>query len=228
MKRAVGKFFAVLIWVVMHLAVWAEVAAAQICKPFPGDGTRVFDVVRHDQVLGQVRYDFSRDTESLFVRVDSTYAIGPVNAPFYRFEHHSEEVWQGGRMRALVSDTEENGQRWRLRMGWDGKQLEGTSNGMAIAVSGLAVPTSLWHRDTPKSEALVSVIDGSVRPIQVYELGEMSLEVNGAVKKARGFILVGGFERKVWYDEECQLVRASLIGQDGQELSFELRPILVP
>ena len=228
MKSTVGNSLAVLTLTGLCLTVWTGVAVAQICRPFPEDGPRVFDVVRHDQVLGEVRYDFSRDAESLFVRIDSAYAVGPTNAPYYRFEHHSEEVWQGGRMRAIVSDTEENGQRWRLRMGWDGKQLEGTSNGIALAVSGLAVPTSLWHRDTPKSEALVSVIDGSVRPIQVYELGETNLEVDGVAKKARGYILVGGFERKVWYDEECQLVRASLIGHDGQELSFELRPAPAP
>ena len=223
MKTAIRPIVAVILWLASQSAVPSGSAFAQICRPFPPDGTRIFDVVRHEQILGEARYDFSRDTENLVVRVDTNYAIGPAEAPFYQFEHHSEEIWQGGRMRAIISDTKDNGRRYRLRMGWDGKQLDGTSNGIALAVSGLAVPSSLWHRDTPKSEALISVVDGAVLPIQVHALGETSIRVNGRPMTAHGYILVGAFERKVWYDEACQLVRAAFVGFDGRELTLELR-----
>jgi len=221
-------FFPFFFLFIFQLAGGVAPVSAATCLPFPRDGERIFHIVRFDQVLGEARYRFSRDGENLIVRVDSAFAIGPATAPLYRFEHHSEEIWRDGRMRAVTSDTRENGERWRLRMDWDGQQLSGTLNGTSLAVSGLVVPTSLWHRDTPKSEVLFSVIDGLVRPIMVYQLGEREVSVDGRAHTAEGYILTGSFERKVWYDEECQLVGASFLGYDSREVTMELRSIEAP
>ncbi len=217
-----------LIPILVQPAVDVTPASAAVCRPFPRNGERVFHIVRFDQVLGEVRYRFARDDETFVVRVDSAYAIGPAAAPLYRFEHHSEEIWRDGRLRAVTSDTRENGERWRLRMDWDGRQLAGTVNGTSLAVSGLAVPTSLWHRDTPKSETLLSVIDGFVRPIRVYSLGSREVSVDDRTFEAEGYVLTGGVERKVWYDEECQLVGAAFLGYDSREVTMELQSIEGP
>jgi hypothetical protein len=217
-----------LIPILAQPAVNVAPASAAVCRPFPRNGERVFHIVRFDQVLGETRYRFSRDDEAFVVRVDSAYAIGPAAAPLYRFEHHSEEIWRDGRLRALTSDTRENGERWRLRMDWDGYQLSGTVNGTSLAVSGLVVPTSLWHRDTPKSEVLFSVVDGLVRPIRVYSLGSREVSIDDRSFAADGYVLTGAFQRKVWYDEECQLVGAAFLGYDSREVTMELRSIEAP
>lgn len=228
-RKAVGSLLGLLlISILAQPEIDVAPASAAVCRPFPRNGERVFHIVRFDQVLGEVRYRFSRDDETFIVRVDSAYAIGPATAPLYSFEHHSEEIWRDGRLRAVTSDTRENGERWRLRMDWDGRQLAGTINGTALAVSGLPVPTSLWHRDTPKSEVLLSVIDGLVRPIRVYSLGSREVSVDDRTFAAEGYVLTGGVERKVWYDEECQLVGAAFLGYDSREVTMELRSIEGP
>jgi hypothetical protein len=229
MRDASTRFtLPLLLLFVFLLADSGAPASTATCRPFPRDGERVFHIVRHDQVLGETRYHFTRRHQSLIVRIDSAFAIGPAGAPLYSFEHHSEEIWRDGRLRVVTSDTRENGERWRLRMDWDGQQLAGTVNGASLAVSGLVVPTSLWHRDTPKSEVLFSVVDGMVRPIRVYSLGSREVSVDGRVYAAEGYILTGSFERKVWYDEECQLVGAAFLGYDSREVTMELRSIEAP
>ena len=201
MRLIGGNSFALAFGLFMGIMFTVPEALA-ICRPFPKDGERVFSIVRHDQVVGEARYEFRRTEERLFVRVDVSYALGPAGAPLYKLEHHSEESWENGRLVAMISDTEENGRRWRLRLDWDGEQLGGKSNQVDLAVSGLPVPSSMWHRDTPKSEALVSSIDGFVRPLSVHPLGRRTMVAGGREIEADGYILIGALERTLWYDSE--------------------------
>ncbi len=218
-----GNGFALALSILLLAFVVAAPEALAICRPFPKDGERIFSIVRHDQIVGEARYVFRRTEERLFVRIDVSYALGSAAAPLYKLEHHSEESWENGRLKAMISDTEENGQRWRLRLDWNGEQLDGKSNQVALAISGLPVPSSMWHRDTPKSEALVSSIDGFVRPLSVHPLGRRTMMAAGREIEADGYILIGALERTLWYDSECQLVAASHNAQDGREIFWELR-----
>ena len=213
-----------IVFLVFLVAVPLFTASAfAICRPFLKNGERIFDIHRDDQILGEARYSFDRRDGQLFVRIDLNYILGSAANPFYRLEHHSEEVWESGRLKAMISDTEENGVRWRLRLDWDGEQLNGQSNEVKLAVSGLAIPSSLWHRDTPKSETLVSSIDGYVRPLLVQPLGRRQVPVAGRSTQADGYVLFGALERTVWYDDECQLIHASHNAEDGREVFWELR-----
>lgn len=199
---------------------WSAAAQA-ICEIFPGDGERRFLVLRHDQVLGEHRFNFARKGDTFTVRTDVAFSVGPARAPLYRYEHHSEEMWRDGWLQSVVSDTDRNGERWRLRMERREKALSGSVNGQAITVSGYLIPTSLWHRDTPSVEALFSVVDGFPKLITSHDLGERAVTFQGETLTARGHRIRGGLVIDLWYDGRCRLVRAAFPLFDGGEAVLE-------
>lgn len=223
MSGALRVFSALLFALLISLSQVSVPPAKAYCRPFPKSGERFFDIRHKGEALGEAHYSFRREGERLFVRVDVSYGFGAAEKGGYELIHHSEEVWQAGQLQSLISDTRERQEQWRLRMNWDGTQLNGESNGVHLAVSGLAIPSSLWHRDTPKSTALISSVDGFVRPLTVQPLGRQKLVISGGERDVEGYLLFGALERSLWYDENCQLVRVVHHSYDGRKLVWELR-----
>ena len=133
---------------------------------FPDDGESEFLALRYEQVVGRRRLRITRRGGEIIVRLDHEIVIGPASRPRYSLEQHVEEVWRVGWLQALVSDTEEDGRRWRVRAERHEGVFGGVSNGLAFTVSGYAVTSSFWHRDTPLQDALLDVIDARVKLVQ--------------------------------------------------------------
>ncbi len=199
--------------------------ASAFCEIFPRAGERRFQVLARDQVVGEHRFVFSHRDNAFVVRVDAAFALGPAAAPLYRYEHHSEEIWRDGWLQAVVSDTDRDGARWRLRMERLapalGGAMSGQVNGRDMTVAGYLVPTSLWHHDTPASDVLFSVVDGFPKLITRRALGSRVVPFAGATLSAQGFRIGGQLRADVWYDSHCRLVRAAIPVFDGSDVILE-------
>ena len=93
--------------------------AARACPVFPADGELDFLVLRHGVAIGSHRIRFARAAGRFVVRSDIEFETAPPGAPpgapLARYVHHAEEVWVGGWLHAVVSDTDDDGRRTRLR-----------------------------------------------------------------------------------------------------------------
>lgn len=196
------------------------------CEIFPPDGVRDFQVLRQDQVVGHHRIAFSRavpgHAKRFVVRSDVKIEVPLSETRSYRFTHHAEEVWRDGWLDALVSDSDDNGWRYRVRSERRDGIFQGTVNGAAFTVSGYVVPSSLWNHDTVSVEALLDTVDGKVKIVRPSALGSEEVPVGGEPVLAQHYALYGQFAREVWYDMDCRLVRAAQSMSDGAPLILEL------
>ncbi len=191
---------------------------------FPRDALMDYLALRHDEVVGRQRLRFTRDSGTFTMRRDVELELQRLSGPAYRFEHHCQEIWAEGWLSGLVSDTDDNGALWRVRAerNEDGV-FEGVVNGLHFTVSGYAITSSLWHRDTPTQEALLDVIDARVKLIRSRDLGLETIDLRGEPVEARHYSIWGEIQRDVWYDAECRLVRVVLPVLEGTPITFELQ-----
>ncbi len=205
--------------------------AQAACAIFPPDGVREYLILRQEQVAGRHRIAFSRPQprsagpapgqEGLFVvRSDVEIQVGLLGTDSYRFVHHAEETWRDGWLDALVSDTTDDGRRYRLRAARRGGIFTGTANGSAFTVSGYIIPSSLWHRDTVATQTLLDTTDGRVKVVRPRDLGPEEVPRGGQMVTAQHYVLEGQIQRQLWYDEDCRLVRAAYLARDGSWLTL--------
>ncbi len=198
-------------------------APARACPAFPADGELDFLVLRHGVAIGSHRIRFARAAGRFVVRSDIEFETAPPGAPPARYTHHAEEVWVGGWLHAVVSDTDDGGRRIRLRAERRDGIFQGTINGSAFTASGYLIPSSLWHRDTRFSEVLFDVVDGRLKVVHPRFLGRERVPGPGGRVEAEHYALVGELPRELWYDADCGLVRAAWRARDGSRIVLEPR-----
>jgi hypothetical protein len=196
---------------------------ARACQVFPPDGELDFLVLRHGTVIGTHRIRFARAQGRFVVRSDVEIEAGFPGVALARFVHHAEEVWVEGWLHAVVSDTDDDGRRYRLRAERRDGIFQGSVNGRAFTVSGYIIPSSLWHRDTPASEALFDTIDGMVKVVRPRLIGREQVPVGGKPIAAKHYALSGQLRRDLWYDADCNLVRVAWLARDGSQIVLEPR-----
>ncbi|RMD63565.1 MAG: hypothetical protein D6826_04600 [Alphaproteobacteria bacterium] len=188
------------------------------CEIFPPDGTARFLMRRGNRVIGRHDIRFARRNGRFIVRSDVRADIGNGG---WRFRHHAEEVWREGWLHAVVSDTDDDGRRYRVRAERRGGIFGGTVNGTGFTVSGYLIPSSLWHHDTIAVEALFDTVDARVKLVRSYDLGAMTVAVGGRPVLARHYRQVGEIAREVWYDAGCRLVQVAFIARGGVPVTVE-------
>ncbi|GAB4394120.1 MAG: hypothetical protein Tsb0032_16350 [Kiloniellaceae bacterium] len=194
---------------------------ARACDLFPRqDGWR-FLVLRHGNVIGEHRFDFSRRDGDFVVEVAIDIAVEMLGLTLFRFTHRAEEVWRDGWLQSLVTATDDDGTLWRVESERRDGALRGRVNGLGFDVSGFVVPASLWHRDTPRSQALFGTIDGRVKVVRSEDLGEQAVPVGGQPVPARHWRLTGELQRDIWYGPDCGIARVSFPARDGSQITLE-------
>jgi hypothetical protein len=201
------------------LALPASRARAQ--RVFPAPGVVDFVGRRQGVVAGTYRFRFAQQPGRFIVRTDIDLDVRSGAAPLWRYVHHAEEVWRDGWLDAVVADTNDDGRRFQVRAERQAGIFTGTVNGAAFTVAGYIVPASLWHRDTPDSEALFDTVDGRVKVVRGTLLGSENVPVGKTTVSARHYAITGGLVRDLWYDTACGLVRIAIPGRDGVPIVFE-------
>src|SRR3546814_12468527 len=107
---------------------------------------------------------FSRRGDDSVVEVAIDIAVDVLGITVFRFTHRAEEVWRGGQLWSLVSDTDDDGNRWRVQAERRNGMLRGSVNGAGSEAHGPIPTDSLWHPDPTKTPALHNPIQTGRRP----------------------------------------------------------------
>ena len=195
--------------------------AARACDFYPKASDWRFLVLRHGNVIGAHVFTFSRRDRDFVVEVAIDIAVDLLGITLFRFTHRAEEVWRDGWLHALTSATDDDGTLWRVRSQRRDGALRGHVNDRGFDVSGFVVPTSLWHRDTPRTQVLFGTIDARTKVVNSDDLGLAPVEVAGRPVEARHFRLTGQLERDVWYGADCDILRVTFPARDGSLITLQ-------
>ncbi|MBC8269131.1 MAG: hypothetical protein H8E36_10315 [Rhodospirillaceae bacterium] len=182
-----------------------------------------YTVLRNGDPIGTHAYTFREKGARMVVDINTDIKVKVAFLTVYRFEHKAIEEWHRGKMVSTFSTTNDDGKNHKLKVSFGGNNLKINGDGkLSVAAYG-AMPASLWHPDTVKNTALINTLDGKMMAITVDDLGQDQVMVKGRKIAARHYRLSGDLERELWFDPAGTLVQVQFKGDDGSDISYELR-----
>jgi len=212
-------------------AVLAALAVAVVAlgiRPAAAQGvdlagrTLDFRILRDGGEIGHQSVVFATAGPALAVTTKIAIRYRFLFLTLYRFDLDSIETWRDGRLVALATGTEDNGERYRVRArrDGDGVVVEG-QKGEWRAPADVA-PSSLWHRAMIGRSPLLSVRRGDPLAVRYRRIGRETVDVGGRAVLAEHVRVEGELERDLWFDDDGLLVRIRFEGDDGSEIVFAL------
>lgn len=109
---------------------------------------RRFTVLRDGEAIGEQVLDVRPgENGRLHVAVDIELSVKLLGVAAYRYRMRNRETWRGGRLIAMDSETDDDGDKDFVRVKYANKRLEIDGSGHQGAVPADAVSTTYWSPD---------------------------------------------------------------------------------
>ncbi|MFO1083458.1 MAG: DUF6134 family protein [Reyranellaceae bacterium] len=213
-------------------------------EEFPYGRNVTFDVYRNGQPIGQHTLVFQQDGANRTVTVAVDLAVKALGVIAYRYQHNSKEVWNKNALQALEASTDDNGQKYsvRVKRGGDGLTVERQSPAATVAAAetsdqGLQpstvarevlpanlLPTTHWNVNQVGQSALLNTQYGTKSKTQVTKLGrELVKLANGTTVQATRYHYTGDIRMDQWFDDRGRWVKSAFPAMDGSSIDYVLR-----
>lgn len=179
-----------------------------------------FDVWREGSLIGSHRIDFTRQGDELRVDIAIELKVDFAYITVFRYQHRNREIWRDGRLLAMQSTTDDDGDRARVSLEARGGELAVEGTKFAGTVPGNLLPTTYWREDSIRAGRLVSSQDGRIFEVTVTPLGEEDVLSEGRLVKARHYSMRGDLDLDLWYDADGQWVRLTFKASDGSLIEY--------
>lgn len=212
--------------VLFFVATLALIAGAAPARAVivPDDGLLRFSVIRDGDEIGTHVLTFQRTGDRLDVTVKTRIAVEFAFITVFRFEHDSHEVWQGGKLVRMETETDDDGTDHKLEVLADGGgKLRVIGDGQEMVADPDTVPASLWNPAFIRTNDLMDSLVGKPLDITVTGRGDETVTVKGEPVTAHHYSMTGDFARELWYDQDWVLVRMTLKAEDGSDVEYVLR-----
>ncbi|HUA54263.1 MAG TPA: DUF6134 family protein [Candidatus Sulfotelmatobacter sp.] len=158
-----------------------------------------FDILRKGAVIGEHVMRFTDDGPRRIVDIEIRIKVTFASIPLFRYEHTSREVWQGGRLVALDTRTDDDGTHYRVAARAEGDHLVVDGRAGHLILPGDLMPTSYWDRRMMlRSEALDSQ-RGRVVHLVITPPAPDTVEVDGAPAETARYGVSGDLDMTLWY-----------------------------
>ena len=183
----------------LALSAALPAAAAAPSRPLAHPRALSFDILRNGAVIGRHTMRFAEDGARLTVDIEIRIKVRFAAIPVFRYEHNSREIWQGGRLVALDTSTNDDGTPFRVKARADGDHLVVDGSVGHLIVPGDIMPTSYWDRRmVAQSEALDSQ-RGRVVHLVITPGAPDTIEVDGALAATERYGVSGDLDMTLWY-----------------------------
>lgn len=161
----------------------------------------LFEVWREGSPMGRHRLTFTPQGDRLTVdiAIDLSVGLGPFT--LYRYQHRSQEIWQLGRLIGLSTQTDDDGDNFRVVAALGPQGLALTEGMEKSPLPAGIQPTSYWHAASLGSGngVMLDTQDGRLRQITIRDLGPDRLDINGRPSETRRYRISGDLEMDLWY-----------------------------
>ena len=187
----------------------------------PPENRLPFRVLRDGDRLGTHVVSFSQEGDQLTVDIAIDLEVRFAFLTAFRYRHRNREVWQGGRLIALDTETDDDGTAYRVsaRGGADGLEVDGSAGRFTAPAD--VIPTSYWKRDIVEQVRVLDTQRGGLVDIAVQPGGLEQVQVRGRTIGARRYTFTGGLQLSAWYSEAGQWVKLAFMAR-GSTIDYVL------
>ncbi|MDJ0950972.1 MAG: DUF6134 family protein [Alphaproteobacteria bacterium] len=201
--------------------VMAAFMAAPAVASLYGTQALEFVMMRDGDPIGNHSVSFRRVDQETQVDVVIDIEVSLAFVTLFRYQHRNREVWQDGRLIALESWTDDDGEEYRVsaRAVDGGLMVEGSS-GRFMAPADI-IPTSYWHPETVAQDRLLDTQSGRILEVAVKPEGSETIEMDGVQVPAERYSLSGDLTMTLWYGPGKQWVKTTFEAR-GAEVEYNL------
>jgi len=214
---------------VVSFILGAAVASAETSDK-DGGATLGFDVYREGERIGRHEITFTPAGETLRVDVAIDLRISFLFFTAYSYEHRVEEVWRDGRLIAMSSSTDNNGEPLQV----SARAVEGglkvmPAEGQAYLVAEPILPTTYWHPRTLEADRLLNTQTGEAMDVAVRSIGDREqVDTPWGPVAAQQYLVEAARDWSLWYDPAGCLAGVAFADKRGTEIEYRLTDYIAP
>ena len=203
-------------------AVTGLVLAGPLRAALPAMDEIAFQVFRDGAPLGHHRVSFRREAQDLHVEVDIKLEVKLLFVTVFSYRHRNHEVWRDGRLVAIDTETDDDGEDFWLRgrATAAGLAVEGSSGSFLAPAE--VMPTSYWNPKTVARTQLLDTQRGRLIQVAIAPAGVESLSLAGRPVEARRYAVTGDLTLDLWYTAEGEWAKTSFEAR-GAEVVYARR-----
>lgn len=190
-------------------AVTALAVVGPLWAALPSTEEIAFKVFRDGEPLGHHRVTFRREAQDLHVEIDIQLEIKLAFITVFRYRHSNREVWRRGRLVAIDTETDDDGEGFWLRGRASdvGFEIEGSSGSFVAPAD--VMPTSYWNPETVTKNRLLDTQRGRLIAVQIASAGSEIVSVGGQLRNTQRYRMTGDLELDLWYATDGEWAKIS-------------------
>lgn len=179
----------------------------------------VFSVLRGGEPLGHHKILFWQDGEDLHVEIDIQLEASLAFITIFRYHHKNHEIWRGGRLVAIDTQTYDDGEDYWLmgRATEAGFEIEGSS-GNFIAPTNI-MPTSYWNVETVERAQLLDTQSGRLIDVDISPVDVETLNLAGGPITTQRYGMTGDLTLDLWYTADGEWAKITFEAR-GEEVVY--------
>jgi hypothetical protein len=197
-------------------------AATPIVLP-EATANRQFSVLYKGNKIGAHTILYSSATGETRVSTEIHLLVKVFLFTVFAFTHRSEEIWRGGQLMSLNSETVEHGETLQVEGAATPQGFRVVSKGGPfIASTATLTSNSLWTPAVLEQETVVDAQHGGIIGVSARKLADEQIVIAGRPVRATRYTLITPYlAGSIWYDEENLWVRGEF-ERDGAKIQYEL------
>ena len=174
-----------------------------------------FVAYRNGEAIGRHTLAFQQYGPELQVSTSIDLAVKFLGLTVYRYTHQAQEIWRNGALQSLISQTDDNGEKFAVRT--PGRDIGGKPTSPDL------LPSTHWnHRQVHQSRLLNSQTGAEAR-VQIVPVGRETIRTSRGSIDATRYRYTGDIVMDQWFDDRGRWVRMSFAASDGSTIEYILQ-----
>ena len=163
-----------------------------------------FDIYLNEDPIGVHRVQIDEAINERRVKVEAQMAVEFLFLTAFSYQHRADEVWQGDCISTLQTQTNEDGELFRVEAERIGDALNLTTQDQKRRLEGCIRTFAYWNPDLLDQAYLLNTQNGAYEAARLIELTPQPLRFNGKQYGSRHYRLEVGDDIRIflWYDQD--------------------------
>jgi hypothetical protein len=180
-----------------------------------------FRVFLDDREIGYHRVRLTPEEDGRRVNVEANFKVKVLFITAYRYKHQTEEFWKGSCLANIDSRTDDNGKDLYIQSQSGTDEFIVETHDGPQALEGCIRSFAYWDPELLKASRLLNTQTGEYQAVEVVELGESPLEIEGELVEALQYrLLIEDRSIDLWYTPEMDWLALQSVTDGGYRIRY--------
>lgn len=196
-------------------------AQEQTTAPTPTQAWN-FEVFLDDKPIGSHSFLKYGEDDNYEMRIDANFEVKFLFIVAYSYEHRNQEQWQDGCLRAIDSQTDDNGDLFTVQGQLEDDGFALTANQESMQLPACITTFSYWYPGFLSQTALLNSQTGEYIPVEITgPFPDTRLDRGNTVQAQRYRIKAKDIDIRLWYSQDGDWLALESAVKGGRTLRYE-------